>query len=332
MSEVHECLDRHLDRYVMLKRVKRVGDFRRLLDEQKALLAVRSPHVVQLLDIVSYEYQGEDENGLILEKIEGVDLEGLVLKSEAEQLHAAWQIACGLTHIHSANVVHRDIKPQNIRVSSEGTVKILDFGLSRSVGVDSKTRSVIGTSEFMAPELFGEQTISFSSSVDIYAFGVTLLKIFNIAIPPVKRGSTPEEILRAISDNSSAFQHDLALLISKCLAPVPNRRPSSEEVQLFFEQKLLHNRHRGRILLGGKVHEINKDKRALTLSTKECKLSIEYDGKEFTVKSVMGRVMLNNRPAVPGSRMIPACVISFEGSNSPRTFTTFETNSPQVQI
>jgi hypothetical protein len=74
MGEVHECLDLHLSRMVMLKRVKRVSDFRRLMDEKKALLPLRSKHVIELFDLVEFAYHAVKENGLILERVEGSDL------------------------------------------------------------------------------------------------------------------------------------------------------------------------------------------------------------------------------------------------------------------
>ena len=67
MAEVHECTDHHLGRLVMLKRVKKRADLNRLLDEKKALMLVRSKHVVELMDVVSYDYGGQRESGLILE-------------------------------------------------------------------------------------------------------------------------------------------------------------------------------------------------------------------------------------------------------------------------
>jgi serine/threonine protein kinase len=76
-----------------------------------------------------------------------------------------WQIAAGLSDIHRAGVIHRDIKLQNIRRDKFGIIKIIDFGLAREVGVDDKTKSITGTIGYMAPELFGTSTISFSPAV-----------------------------------------------------------------------------------------------------------------------------------------------------------------------
>ncbi|UQQ18148.1 protein kinase [Salmonella sp. WGH-01] len=80
-------------------------------------------------------------------------------ESHPEKLKKLWQIACGLSDIHSAKVIHRDIKPNNIRVDENKIVKILDFGLARTSGTEAFTHSVIGTLGYMAPELWKRKTL-----------------------------------------------------------------------------------------------------------------------------------------------------------------------------
>lgn len=80
-------------------------------------------------------------------------------ESHSEKLKKLWQIACGLSDIHSAKIIHRDIKPNNIRVDENKIVKILDFGLARSSGTEAFTHSVIGTLGYMAPELWKRKTL-----------------------------------------------------------------------------------------------------------------------------------------------------------------------------
>jgi eukaryotic-like serine/threonine-protein kinase len=145
MGEVHECRDHHPSRMVMLKRIKRISDFRRLMDEKKALLLLRSKHVIELFDVVEYDYLGIKEHGLILEQIVGSDLVENSLDCDQDFWRMLWQIADGIFDIHSAGVIHRDIKPCNIRIDGSNVAKILDFGLSRQIGKDGKTRSIAGT-------------------------------------------------------------------------------------------------------------------------------------------------------------------------------------------
>ena len=171
MSDVNECIDQNLTRKVMLKRVFKLSDMPRLMDEQKALIKLRSKHVVQLLDVVKFDWQKQTITCLVLEHIEGEDLDKISFKPDLNFQKVLWQIASGLAEIHASKVIHRDIKPQNIRRDKLGIVKIFDFGLAREIGKDDKTKSIAGTLGYMAPELFGTSTISFSPAVDTYAFG-----------------------------------------------------------------------------------------------------------------------------------------------------------------
>jgi serine/threonine protein kinase len=154
MGEVNECIDKNLSRKVMLKRVFKASDMPRLMDEQKALIKLRSKHVVQLLDVVKFDWNAQTITCLVLEYIDGQDLDKISFKPDLDYQKVLWQVASGLADIHAAGVIHRDIKPENIRRDKFGVVKIFDFGLAREVGKDDKTRSIAGTLGYMAPELF----------------------------------------------------------------------------------------------------------------------------------------------------------------------------------
>lgn len=84
MGEVNECIDRNLSRKVVLKRVFKLSDYPRLFDEQKALIKLRSKHVVQLLDVVQFPCKGEKITCLVLEHIDGSDLDKLSFKPNVE--------------------------------------------------------------------------------------------------------------------------------------------------------------------------------------------------------------------------------------------------------
>lgn len=114
MAEAHRLIDTHLSREIILKRLRNPADARRLIDEKKALLRLRSKHVVQLFDIVQYDYNGTQEIGLILEFIEGKDLRPRSYEPDETYLRVLWQVASGLADIHEAGVIHRDIKPGDI--------------------------------------------------------------------------------------------------------------------------------------------------------------------------------------------------------------------------
>lgn len=183
MGEVMFCEDLHLQRKVVLKYLQAGVEARRLLDEQKALSKVRSKHVVQLYDIVNIPGGVAQQPAIVLEFIDGETLQIGCFSANKDYLNLIWQISCGLADIHSHGIIHRDIKPGNIKKDGEGVIKILDFGLSRN-NADAETRCIIGTPIFMAPELWdNHQTIVFDSSIDVYAFGVTCLALLTDKFP-----------------------------------------------------------------------------------------------------------------------------------------------------
>ncbi|WP_121372836.1 serine/threonine-protein kinase [Pseudomonas aeruginosa] len=192
MGEVIFCEDLHLQRQVVLKHLQAGVESRRLLDEQKALSKVRSKHVVQLYDIVNIPGAVSPQPAIVLEFINGETLSSASFSADTNYLHLIWQISCGLADIHSHEIIHRDIKPGNIKIDGEGVVKILDFGLSRN-NAAAETRSIIGTPVFMAPELWGDQTIAFDSSIDVYAFGVTCLALLAEETPLSLRKRPPSQ-------------------------------------------------------------------------------------------------------------------------------------------
>jgi eukaryotic-like serine/threonine-protein kinase len=254
MSEVNECDDKNLARKVVLKRVFKTADFSRLMDEQKALLKLRSKHVVQLFDVVTFTWRADDITCLVLEYIDGQDLDKITFKPDVKYQKTLWQVASGIAEIHKAGVIHRDIKPPNIRLDTNGVVKIFDFGLARETGKDDKTTSKSGTLGYMAPELWGTTTISFSSAVDTYAFGRTALSLLNVQPhnekpKPVSSGAVAKEL--------PGLNKDLAHLIEGCLEMRPNDRPKMSEVCDLLGRDLLRDKHRARVGINGKMHVLN---------------------------------------------------------------------------
>ncbi|CAG0958073.1 partial Serine/threonine-protein kinase PrkC, partial [Anaerolineales bacterium] len=153
-SKVIYCTDNHLDRKVAIKFIQDENEKKLILKELRALLKMRSKHVVQVYDIVKGE---NDSLGIVEEFIEGDLLwdSDYPQQSADNYLKTLWQIASGIADIHKAGVIHRDIKPNNMKLDAEGIVKIFDFGLAKQEGLDAKTKGFKGTYGFAAPELFG---------------------------------------------------------------------------------------------------------------------------------------------------------------------------------
>jgi len=331
MGEVIECVDTHLERRVVIKRLQTGVEERRLIDEQKALARLRSKHVVQLFDIVEIVVGKRPVNAIVLEFIDGKNLEINSFKANRNFLRVLWQISCGLKDIHAAGVIHRDIKPNNIRLDNEGVVKIIDFGLARPHD-EAKTRSIIGTPVFMAPELWSDRTISFDYSIDVYAFGVTSLALLNDKVPIELCKEPPEPVsLSTMHSSFPGLQPDIISLLHRCLSPERAKRPTMPQIEALLARHLLENEHRAMVVWDGQTKYLDKKNRKITLNAGAVgSLLIEYDGFDFKVSSANGAVYLNNAAAQSGSIVPGCCVITFGNSGGGRRFVTFDVSNPEV--
>lgn len=332
MGEIIQCQDTHLRRAVIVKRLQAGVNERRIVDEQKALAKLRSKHVVQLYDIIELSDRRKGEKAIVLEFIEGSNLSVGSLLPDRNYLKIVWQIACGIRDIHRSGVIHRDIKPNNIRMDKEGVVKIIDFGLARSADLDAMTHSVIGTPIFMAPELWGTHTISFSRSIDVYAFGVTALALVSSSVPSGLAEQPPRPASAgSIQSVLTGLPVDISAMIGRCLSADPKDRPDMELVQNILARHLLQDEHRALVVMDGRHHHLNKTNRKITLNAPSVgSLVIEYDGLDFRVTSASGAVFINNTQASAGALVPGCCVITFGDAGRTRRFVTFDVSNPEV--
>jgi serine/threonine-protein kinase len=137
------------------------------------------------------------------------------------------QAAAGLAHAHERGLVHRDVKPQNLLLAEDGTLKVSDFGVARAVDGTRLTEigSVLGTAAYLAPEQArGEET---TPATDVYALGVVLHELLSGPLP----NGGPLEPGRGAPD-------ELASLLEACLRHDPAARPSARDVELILRGEL----------------------------------------------------------------------------------------------
>lgn len=340
MSKVHKANDLHLDRTVVLKCLQPFQEPQRIIDEQKALQEVVSKHVVQLLDVVVQQVSDTQQTFLVIEFIEGNDLQEFIFEYNDDYLLKLWQIASGLSETHKFSVIHRDIKPGNIRIDQEGVAKIFDFGLARQQGVNKQTQGAIGTPLYIAPEMLVDATINFSTSADVFSFAVTALTLLNRPSPNwINR--LPRTIpVSAVASHVPEFPTQVSDILQRCLLEAPEDRPTMDEVCTEISKVLLRDKHSAQLVLRGYVSVIDKDRRegfpkVVATKTDEIVsgLKIHYDGNNFTVLENVGDVVANNLPVQPGDKLAPSCVIAFPRTDSNgRYFATFNVNQPEVLI
>jgi serine/threonine-protein kinase len=333
MGSVVFCDDSHLDRKVAIKFIIEPRNRRRMLDELRALLKMRSKHVVQVYDIVT----DGDDLGIVQEYIDGEDLS----ESDAPQVSGdayfktLWQIASGIADIHEIDVIHRDIKPNNMRVDREGIVKIYDFGLAREVGVNAETKGFVGTYAYAAPELYRSEKVRFTKAVDVYAFGVTARFLVDKTMPSELRTIPPKlDGISFFSGLPFRLPTSVRSILQRCLEEDPQARPDMSDVRDELARHLLKDKHQALVVFGDESSFLNSANREVILDLPGIgRLKIEYDGLYFRVVEVSGEVFINNRLAKVGSSLPGSCVVALGAPDRRnRKFITFDLSNPEIVL
>lgn len=197
MADVYLAHDSFLNREVAVKilRGKLSLDpvaLLRFQREANAASRLNHPNIVEIYDV------GDDDGQhfIVMEYIRGKTLKELIAvrgaMDQQEALQIMDQLLAAIIEAHKNNIIHRDIKPQNILIKDDGTVKIADFGIATvSDAVQlTQTETVLGSVHYLAPELARGEAASFQS--DIYALGITLYEMLTGKAP--YHGDTPVQI------------------------------------------------------------------------------------------------------------------------------------------
>ena len=186
MAVVYKAKCHRLNRLVAVKVLKsdlaEDADFRRRFrDESQAVAMLSHPNIVSVYDVS----RGETEY-IVMELIDGITLKQYMEKrgqlNWREALHFITQITKALSHAHSRGIIHRDIKPQNIMVLRDGSVKVADFGIAcLANSANTLTQEALGSVHYMSPEQAKGDRIDARS--DIYSAGVVLYEMLTGRLP-----------------------------------------------------------------------------------------------------------------------------------------------------
>lgn len=236
MSHVYRARDTVIGRTVAVKILTAAGcedgeAKARFLAEARMAGNIAHDNVLSIYDF------GEDDQHhpfMVMEFLRGEDLRHAIkgertgdLKS---RLKIALQVARSLEYIHTQKIIHRDIKPENIHITSNGVVKLMDFGIAKTEGLSmTRTGYVLGTPYYMAPEQVTGQNIT--EQVDVYSFGVLLFELLT-GIKPIN-GDTVERIFYAILNEplnlepllQSGVPQSICDLVARATAKDPAARP-----------------------------------------------------------------------------------------------------------
>jgi len=333
MSAVFPYHDKVLDRKVALKVVPPGPNFRRIQDELLALFKIRSKHVVQVYDV----FEDTTSIGILQEFIDGDDLfsKSLIVSDVESYLKVIWQIAGGISEIHAAGLIHRDIKPNNMKIDSEGVLKIYDFGLAREDGPSAATNGFVGTHGFAAPELYTAK-VKFTPAVDTYAFGVSVL-YFALRSLPKELTSNPPLPLTSNPFSTLPFvlNPEVSEILYLCLSHDPQMRPKMKRVFDVISKYLLFNKHRALVVHNDKPYYLDKDRKNVKLAYgKIASVEIAYDGLAFKVSNLSGDVYINNASANVGDSLPGASVVTLGGPERGRSraYITFDLSNPEIVL
>lgn len=250
MSDVYKAKDHILSRFVAIKVLKQefsedssfVTKFRA---EAQSAAGLEHPNIVNIYDVGS-------ENGLyyiVMEYVEGITLKIYIEKkgqlSFKESASIAIQVARGIEAAHNKNIIHRDIKPQNIIISTDGKVKVTDFGIAKATSSNTISSDVMGSVHYASPEQARNGFVDGRS--DIYSLGIVMFEMVTGRVPfdgdttvAVALQHLQEEIARP-----SIYAPDLPIsfekIILKCTQKTPDRRYQTiEELLTDIRRSLAH--------------------------------------------------------------------------------------------
>ena len=233
MSDVYKAKDHKLNRLVAVKILKQefsenenfVAKFR---VEAQSTAGLMHPNIVNVYDV------GDEDgiNYIVMELVDGITLKKYIEKkvrlSVKEAVSIAIQVAMGLEAAHNNNIIHRDIKPQNIMISKDGKVKVTDFGIAKAATSNTITSNVMGSVHYTSPE---QARGGYSDAKsDIYSLGITLFEMLTGRVP--FNGDTTVAIaIKHIQEDlptPADFNEDIPIsvekIVLKCCQKSPDRR------------------------------------------------------------------------------------------------------------
>ena len=302
MANVYLANDEILNREVAVKILR--GDLaeddkfvRRFQREAISASSLNHPNIVEVYDV------GEDNGSyfIVMEYINGITLKNLVKKrgklSLTEIIDIMKQLTSGISCAHKNNIIHRDIKPQNVMILDDGKIKITDFGIATALNSIemTQTNSVMGSVHYLPPEQANGKATTFKS--DIYSLGILMYELLTGTIPfkgetavEVAMKQLKEDLPSVVKKNPDIPQSVENILIKACAKNPKNRYETVDEMHddivTCLDEKHAHDKP---YTYKYPEHEFDKPKKVKTLK------DVEFDnlGGTLTVnkKKSSGKVL-----------------------------------------
>lgn len=285
MSDVYKARDHILGRFVAIKVLKQefsedVNFVTKFRTEAQSAAGLEHPNIVNIYDVGS-------ESGIhyiVMEYVEGVTLKTYIEKkgqlTYKEAVSIAIQVGRGIEAAHAKHIIHRDIKPQNILISTEGKAKVTDFGIARAVSNNTISADVMGSVHYSSPEQARNGFVDGKS--DIYSLGIVMYEMVTGRVPfdgettvAVAIQHLQEEMV-APSAYAPNLPVSLEKVILKCTQKSPDRRYAAISDLLIDLKKVLISpnedfvtlipnvaQNKTRVMSKGEVEQIKKARSAV---------------------------------------------------------------------
>lgn len=290
MSDVYKARDHILGRNVAIKTLKAefgedVNFVMKFRTEAQSAAGLEHPNIVNIYDVGS-------ESGMhyiVMEYVEGVTLKTYIEKkvrlTYKEAVSIAIQVGRGMEAAHAKNIIHRDIKPQNILISTEGKAKVTDFGIARAASNHTISADVMGSVHYASPEQARNGFVNDKS--DIYSLGIVMYEMVTGRVPFDGETTVAVAIQHLQEEMTlpSVYAPDLPIslekIILKCTQKSPDRRyANTGELLADLKQVLVHpdedfvkfsdgSQNRTRVIAASEVREIKNSRAKKTEDVRE---------------------------------------------------------------
>lgn len=233
MSDVYKARCHKLNRYVAIKFLKQefcedksfVSKFQ---IEAQSAAALLHPNVVSVYDV----NEVDGVYYIVMEYVDGITLKQYIDRNGRlpikEATSIAIQVGQGIEAAHNANIIHRDIKPQNVLISREGKIKVTDFGIARTTTANTISRDILGSVHYISPEQARGGQVDERS--DIYSFGIVFYEMVTGQLPFDGDSTVTialkhiQENVPLVSDIIPSVPSSVVRIIEKCTQKRPERR------------------------------------------------------------------------------------------------------------